>query len=108
MKALSWINCLLGLWLIGASVLLSGRAESLIAAESVGGIAIAVLAYASAVGRPSAAVSWGVAAAGLWTLILNYGAATPSRLNAMIVGLVVMLLGTVNAIHRHTPRRTSA
>ena len=108
MRTLSWINCLLGLWLIAASVVLSGRAESVMAAESVGGIAIAVIAYVSSVGRPWAGVSWGVAAAGLWTLIINSGAGTPSRLNAMVVGFVVTLLGTVNAIYRHAPRRTGA
>jgi hypothetical protein len=106
MRGLSWANCLLGLWLVAASIVFTPRVETVLAVESVGGIAIAVLAYASAVGRPSAGLSWAVAAAGAWTLITNYGIAAPSKLNAMAVGLVVAILGTVNAIYRHTPRRS--
>ena len=90
-KVVSWINCGLGLWLIAAAFVLSPRTETVMAAESVGGIAIAVLAYASAVGRPSAMVSWAVAAAGLWTVIINYGVGTPSKLNAMAVGMAVRM-----------------
>jgi hypothetical protein len=108
MKAVSWINFLLGVWLTVAAFALSARTGSVMAAEGVGGIVISVLAYASAVGRPNAAISWSVAVAGLWTLIVNYGGHTAATLNATIVGLVVLALGTANAIHRHTPKRTGA
>jgi hypothetical protein len=108
MKALSWLNFLLGVWLTIAAFALSAGTGSVMAAEGVAGVVISVLAYASAVGRPNAAISWSVAVAGLWTLIVNYGAHTAATLNATIVGLVVLVLGSANAIHRHTPKRTGA
>jgi hypothetical protein len=102
-KSLSWINCVLGLWLIVASLVFSTRAETVIAAASIGGIAIAVLAYAAAVGRPSPAISWGVAGVALWLLVIDHGGGTPARLNATVVGLAVLIVAATNAIYRHTP-----
>jgi len=103
MKALSWINFALGVWLLTASFALA-RTGPFMAEESVAGVAIAVLAYAAAVARPHPGVSWGVALAGLWTFIANYGALTTAKTNAMVVGLAVLVLGTANAIHRHHVR----
>jgi hypothetical protein len=108
MKTVSWINFLMGVWLTIAAFALSARTGSVMAAEGVAGVVIAVLAYASAVARPNAAVSWSVAIAGLWTLIVNFGAHTPATLNATVVGLVVLVLGSANAIYRHTPKRSGA
>ena len=108
MKALSWINFLLGVWLTIAAFALPAQTGSTMAAEGAAGVIICVLAYASAVARPNAGISWSVAAAGLWTLIVNYGAHTAATSNAMIVGLLVIVLGSVNAIYRHTPKRTGA
>jgi hypothetical protein len=106
MKALSWINFLLGVWLTIAAFALPARTGPTMAAEGVAGVMIAVLAYASAVGRPNAGISWSVAVAGLWTLVVNYGLHTAATSNATIVGLVVLVLGSTNAIYRHTPKRT--
>ena len=86
MKTVSWINFLMGVWLTIAAFALSARTGSVMAAEGVAGVVIAVLAYASAVARPNAAVSWSVAIAGLWTLIVNFGAHTPATLNAPWLG----------------------
>ena len=108
MKVLSWINFLLGVWLTIAAFALSARTGPVMASEGAAGIMISVLAYASAVGRPNAGISWSVAVAGLWTLIVSYGAHTPATSNAAIVGLVVLVLGSGNAIYRHTPKRTGA
>ena len=108
MKALSWLNFLLGVWLTIAAFALSAKTGFAMAAEGVAGVVISVLAYASGVGRPNAAVSWSVAAAGLWTLVGNYGAHTAATLNATIVGLVVIVLGSANAIYRHTPKPKGA
>jgi hypothetical protein len=107
-KSLSWINCVLGLWLIIASLVLPAGAESVTASASVGGIAIAILAYASAVGWPSPRVSWGVAGVALWMLIIDHGADTPARLNATVVGVIVLILGIANAVYQHTPHRAGA
>ena len=108
MKVLSWINFLLGLWLIVAAFALPVRTGPVMAEESVAGIVVVVLAYASAVGRPRRGISWSVAIAGLWILIVNYGAVTPSKVNAMLVGLLVLGLGTANAVYCHLPARTGA
>jgi hypothetical protein len=108
MKALSWINFLLGVWLIIAAFALPAETGPVMAAESAAGVLISVLAYASAVGRPNVGISWSVAVAGLWTLNVNSGAHTAATSNATIVGLVVLILGSANAIYRHAPRRTGA
>jgi hypothetical protein len=108
MKVLSWINFLLGVWLMIAAFVLPLKTGPVMASEGAAGIMIAVLAYASAVGRPNAGISWSVAVAGLWTLIVSYGAHTPATSNATIVGLVVLVLGSANAIYRHAPKRTGA
>ena len=71
-------------------------------------VVVAVLAYAAAVGRPRAGISWSVAVAGLWILVVNYGMVSPSNVNAMLVGLIVFGLGTVNAVYCHRPTRTGA
>ena len=49
MKAVSWLNFLLGVWLTIAAFALSARPGSVMAAEGVAGVVISVLAYASAV-----------------------------------------------------------
>ena len=103
-KALSWINVVLGLWLIVAAFALPVRTGSVMAAESVAGIVVVVLAYASAVGRPRPGISWSVAIAGLWIVVVNWGMVTPSKLNAMLVGLLVLRLGTADAIYCQSPR----
>lgn len=103
MKSLSWINFFLGLWLIVAAFALPVRTGPVTAEESVAGIVVVVLAYASAVGLARAGISWTVALAGLWILVVNYGGVTPSRVNAILVGFLVLALGTANAIYWHLP-----
>jgi hypothetical protein len=105
-KALSWINLVLGLWLIVGAFVLPVRTGPGMAEESAAGITVVVLAYAAAVGRPRAGISWSVAIAGLWILVVNLGMATPSNVNAMVVGLLVIGLGTANAVYCHRPART--
>ena len=61
MKTLSWVNFVLGVWLVVAAFVLPVRTGPIMAEESV---------------------------------------------NAMLVGLLVLGLGTVNAFHRHMPART--
>jgi hypothetical protein len=78
LKRLSWINAVLGLWLIVAAFTLPVRTGPAMAEESVAGIVVVVLAYVSAVGRPRPGISWTVAIAGLWILVISYGVVTPS------------------------------
>jgi hypothetical protein len=111
MKALSWINFILGLWLIVAGFALSQGARPVMAEEIVLGIIIACLAAISTA-RPSALVSWLVAVAGLWTLLapaaMNYTHAIASRGNDIVVGIVVLVLAIANALYRGSPVRMRA
>jgi hypothetical protein len=100
MKSLSWANWALGVWLIAAAFLISTRNDFVRAEEAVAGIAIAVLAYASAVARPNSGLSWSVAVVGLWTVIVNAGGMTLPKWNALGVGLVVTTLAAANALYR--------
>ena len=100
MKAFSWINLALGVWLIAAALILSTRSGIVRAEEAIAGVLIAVLSYVSSVGRPSPAISWTVACAGIWTIILNSGAFTAPRMNAMIVGATVTIMAALNAVSR--------
>jgi hypothetical protein len=100
MKTFSWINMTLGLWLIAAALIFTTRTGSVRAEEAVAGVLIGVLSYVSSVGRPSVALSWAVALAGVWTVILNSGAFTVPKMNAMLVGAAVAILATLNAMSR--------
>ncbi|HEY7291029.1 MAG TPA: SPW repeat protein [Vicinamibacterales bacterium] len=111
MKALSWINFILGLWLIAAGVTMSAAARPVMAEEIVIGIIIAALAAISAT-REVGVLSWVVALAGLWTLIapaaIHYGQMTASRTNDVVVGIIVLILGVADAMYRHAPVRAHA
>ena len=107
MKAFSWVNFILGLWLIVAGFALSMASRPVMAEEIVLGIIIACLCLAaiSAV-HPSPAISWLIAAAGLWTLIspavIRYGALAASRANDIVVGIMVLALGIASAVYRQS------
>jgi hypothetical protein len=106
MKPLSWINFIAGVWLIVAGFALSAGVRPIMTEEIVMGIVIAVLAF-SALSRPNAGLSWIVVLAGLWTVIapaaINYMGHNTSRSNDIAVGLIVLVLGVVNAIYRQAP-----
>lgn len=111
MRALSWINFILGLWLIVAGFVLAGGAGPIMNEEICLGIVIAILAFFSAV-RPTAPLAWLVALAGLWTLIapgvIHYGANHAARANDITVGIVVIVLAVASAVYRRSPVRTGA
>jgi len=106
-KGLSWINFILGLWLIVAGFTLSAGVGAIMAEEIVLGIIIAVLSFGSIMGRPGTLLSWCVAIAGLWTLIapfvIEYGTMSASRTNDIVVGIIVLVLGFINAVYRQAP-----
>lgn len=109
MRSVSWINFILGLWLIFVGIVFSHAAHPVMAEEIVLGIIIAGLA-ATAATRPMSSISWLVAIAGLWTLIapavIHYGSAmTFSRNNDVVIGIVVLVLGVVNAAYSRSPVR---
>lgn len=109
MKALSWINFILGLWLIFAAFTLGRGVQPVMAEEIVLGIIIAALSIGAVrTGHPG--LSWAIAIAGLYTLIapvfINYTAVPRARSNDIAVGVIVFILGTVNALYRQAPVRT--
>jgi hypothetical protein len=110
MKAFSWINFILGLWLIVAGFALSATARPVMIEEIGLGVIIACLAFASSM-RPAPVLSWLVAIAGLWTLVapmvMNHGLRA-SRGNDIIVGIIVLALGVANAVYRQDVVRTHA
>ncbi|HJZ72560.1 MAG TPA: SPW repeat protein [Vicinamibacterales bacterium] len=103
MKALSWINFILGLWMIVAGFALSTASRAVMTEEIIVGIIIAALACAAAL-RPAPITSLLVAIAGLWTLLapsfMNYMGMATARRNDLVVGIVVLVLGIVNAVYR--------
>jgi hypothetical protein len=105
MKGLCWMNFALGLWLIVAAFALT-RVEPAMSEEAVLGVVIVGLSLWSAFSRPSAAISWSIAGAGLWTLIapaiLNYGIPQRARVNDIVVGLMVIPVAIVNALYRQS------
>ena len=111
MRVLSWINFLMGVWLIAAGFAFSRTTGPVMTEEVALGIIIAVLALVSATGRLNAGISWSVAIAGLWTLIapaiIRYGLLSTSRTNDVVVGFIVLILGFANAIYRQSPARTT-
>src|SRR5690349_4305765 len=111
MKALSWINFILGIWLIIVGFAVSMPSRPVMAEEVVLGAIIACLAMVSLT-RPSSIVSWLIGIAGLWTLLapaaMNYTTLHFSRANDVVVGIVVLILGVANAIYYQRPIRTHA
>jgi hypothetical protein len=110
MKAFSWINFLLGLWLIVAGFVFSATARPVMTEEIVLGIIIACLAFASTM-RSAPILSWLLAIAGLWTLVapmvMKYGQRA-SRGNDIIVGIIVLALAVSNAVYRQERVRVRA
>jgi SPW repeat len=111
MKALTWINFILGLWLIVAGFTLSTAAGPVMTEEIVMGIIIACLAIVAS-RYPTSAISWVIAVAGLWLAIapaaINYRGISAARANDVVVGIVVLILGIANATFRESRIRTGA
>jgi hypothetical protein len=111
MKALSWINFVLGLWMIAAGFILSYGTRGVMTEEVILGVVIACLAGVATV-TPRPAVSALVAVAGLWTLLapafMNYTGVPAARGNDIVVGIVVLVLGIANAAYRRPPVPTGA
>ena len=112
MKALNWINFVLGLWLIAVAFWWS--AGSVMTEEFVLGVITAVFAWHAARRRWNPILSWIVAAAGLWTAVgaalgvVSYAAYPASRTNDIVVGIIVAVLGVTSAVFRESPVRTHA
>lgn len=108
MKTFSWVNFILGLWLIVAPFVLPYRDISAALWNNViVGVIIAVLAGWRALGKESVRMtvtSWVVALLGLWTMIapfvLRYAGNANAMWNGVIVGIVVAIVATYRALDR--------
>jgi len=111
MKGLSWINFILGLWLIVAGFTLAAGTAAVMSQDIVLGIIIAVFAAWTAARAAHPVASWIVAIAGLWSLIspgVTYGAAHAAHTNDIVVGIIVLILGFANAVFTRSPIRAHA
>lgn len=116
MKGLSWINFVLGLWLLISPFTL-GYSGTAATEDVVVGVLIAALALWRAVGDETEgmkAVSWAAAILGIWTIIapfaLGYTGIFIAVLNDVIVGLIVAVLAAIRALqtpHGGTIGRTA-
>jgi hypothetical protein len=108
MKTFSWVNFILGLWLIVAPFVLLYRGISAALWDNIiVGIIIAVLAGWRALGKESVRMtvtSWVVALLGLWTIIapfvLHYAGNASAMWNGVVVGIAVAILATYRALDR--------
>ena len=108
MKGLSWTNVALGLWLAVAPFLLlySGTSAALWE-DVIVGLLIAIFALWRALGSETqdmTSASWIVAVLGVWAVIapfaLGYAAIEAAVWNDVIIGIVVVVLGTVRALEK--------
>ena len=108
MKGLSWINFILGLWLIVAGFTLAAASGTAMTQDIILGIIIAAFSAWAASSYAHPVASWIVAIAGLWTLIspgVTYSMARAAHTNDIIVGIIVLILGFANAVFRRSPVR---
>ncbi|HEY1268538.1 MAG TPA: SPW repeat protein [Candidatus Binatia bacterium] len=100
LKGVSWLNFILGIWLIISPFVLLYRGLSQALWDNViVGIIIAILAIWRALAEETegmTVISWVLALLGLWTLIspfvLGYAQARNAMVNNVIVGIVVGIL----------------
>jgi hypothetical protein len=106
MKRITWINLILGLWLIASPFALgySGVAHTAAVEEVVMGIIIAACSWWwLAAEAPMMGMAWFEMLCGIWVLIapfvLAYGAvAARAKANDVWVGIVVLIVAIVAAI----------
>jgi hypothetical protein len=108
MRVLGWITFALGLWLVFAGFSVARGGGAVMSVDIILGIIIAALSYA-AMRQSSAPLSWGVAIAGLLTLLspaaINHVAVPGSRGNDIVIGVIVLILGAASALYYQTPEK---
>jgi uncharacterized membrane protein YdfJ with MMPL/SSD domain len=100
LKGVSWLNFILGVWLIVSPFVLLYRGISQALYDNIiVGILVAILAIWRALAEETdgmTVVSWVMALLGLWTLIspfvLGYSQTRNAMVNDVIVGIVVGIL----------------
>jgi len=110
MRRVSWINLLVGIWLLIAPFALNGFAHATVAGNDVvlGFLLIATSWWMLAVTAPSPSAAWFQALCGLWLIAapyaLHYTDLRASTGNDLLMGLmtIVVALVTARALTRAT------
>lgn len=103
MTRISWVNLVVGVWLVVAGLLLPHRSGAAVTEDIMAGSIVALASlWAARAFRPgvSLTASWTVALTGLWILVapfvLGYDRPRASVFNEVVAGIVVLALGIVN------------
>ena len=103
MARISWVNLVVGVWLVAAGLLLPHRSGAAVTEDIIAGSIVALASlWAARAYRPTVSLiaSWTVALAGLWILVapfvLGYERPRASVANEVVVGLVVLALAAIN------------
>ncbi|HMF97068.1 MAG TPA: SPW repeat protein [Vicinamibacterales bacterium] len=103
MRRVSWINLLVGIWLLIAPFMLNGFAHATVAANDVvlGFLLIATFSWMLAVTAASAFWAWFQVLCGLWLIVspyaLRYTDLHASTGNDLLMGLITIVVAFVTA-----------
>ncbi len=113
MAWVSWINVVLGTWLVVAAFLFSHATGAEIVEDLIAGLFVALTAlWAARAFRPAVSLvaSWTVVLAALWVVVapfaLGYERESIGVENDILVGLVIVALGIMNVASKN--RRLNA
>jgi len=113
MKGITWINLLLGVWLIVAAVA-HGMAGATMTNDFVLGVLLIAFSWwMLAAVAPPVGVAWFEMLCGLWLIVapfaLAYSAMRSSTVNDVVVGVVTIIVAAIAASaisHAETPTLT--
>jgi len=115
MKAYSWMNCVLGIWLMVAAFVFtySTGMRPATTEEVAMGFIIFFLGGWDGLARPNQILSWLTALAGLVTIAAPWwvsysGVRTFAHANDIVVGVIVLILGCAGAMSQHRAARVHA
>ncbi len=103
MTRISWVNVVLGVWLVIAGLILPHASGVAVTEDIMAGSIVALASvWAARAFRPTVSLiaSWTVALTGVWVFcapfVLEYERARPSVINQILVGLAVAVLAGAN------------
>jgi hypothetical protein len=113
MKRVSWINLILGIWLIIAPFALGSMAMHVAVGNNVvlGILLIASSWWILAAATEAVGVSWFQMLCGIWLIIspfiLHYGGLTHAMANDVVVGIIAFVVGLLESQARAHTRVTT-
>ncbi len=103
MTRISWVNLVVGVWLVAAGLILPHRSGVAVTENIIAGSIVALASlWAARAYRVTVSLiaSWTVALTALWILtapfVLGYERPRVSVVNEVVVGLVVLTLAVIN------------